>query len=133
MKTHPRKVILTIVIAQMTLSAAPAQDANAPINALLQRLAELEQKVKILEHKHELEQEMTEAKAKTDAVVSIGAEGFVLRSADTNFVLKVKGHLQVDSHTFIKDIANNNTLVLRRARPIIEGTAFNQFDFILVP
>ena len=35
------------------------------------------------------------------AAVSIGADGLAICSADTNFVLKIKGVIQLDSRTFI--------------------------------
>ena len=69
-------------------------------------------------------------------MLSAGAEGFTLRSADTNFVLAMHGLVQVDSRTFFNDnplSQGNDGVVLRRARPILEGTLFHDCDFLLVP
>ena len=43
--------------------------------------------------------------------------------------------LQVDSRTFLHDsgIVGNDSLVLRRARPIVQGTLARDFDFQFVP
>ncbi|MCC7375546.1 MAG: hypothetical protein IT581_12895 [Verrucomicrobiales bacterium] len=70
------------------------------------------------------------------ALLSVGPEGFELQSGDTNFVLRLRGLLQVDSRTFLNDSPfadGNNGFVLRRARPILEGTVFRDFDFRMAP
>src|SRR6185503_15793028 len=59
-----------------------------------------------------------------------GAGGSSLRSADTNFVLKLRGYVQADSRWFLNDkIDANDTFLLRRVRPIFEGTVFDKYDF----
>ncbi len=100
-----------------------------------QRAEELDQKVKILERNRELDQEAAEAKAKEAPKISIGTGGFSLASANGDFALQLKGVLQVDSRSFFKDggIVGNDTLLIRRARPILQGTLFRDFDFLFVP
>lgn len=97
---------------------------------------ELEQKIRVMERNDELAAEAAEAKAKEAPRLSIGANGFTLSSADTNFVLKLRGLLQVDSRTFFGDspyLEGNDGFLIRRARPIFEGTLFRDFDFLLTP
>jgi len=101
---------------------------------------ELDQKIRIVERKGELAAEAAEAKAEARAKalpqLSVGQNGFAFSSADTNFVLKLRGVLQVDSRTFINDnrlLNGNDSFLLRRARPIFEGTLFRDFDFQFVP
>lgn len=97
---------------------------------------ELDQKVRILERKNEIAAESAEARAKEAPKVSIGQNGFNFSSADTNFALKLRGLVQVDSRTFFSDnprLQGNDSFLLRRARPIIEGTVFRDFDFQFVP
>jgi phosphate-selective porin OprO and OprP len=68
--------------------------------------------------------------------LGVGADGFVLSSADTNFVLRLRGLLQVDSRTFFGDnpwSQGNDGFLVRRARPIMEGTVYRDFDFALIP
>lgn len=70
------------------------------------------------------------------AQISAGAAGFSFRSADTNFVLTLHGLAQADSRTFFKDNSfsqGNDGFLLRRARPILEGTVFRDSDFLFVP
>ena len=67
--------------------------------------------------------------------LSIGSSGFAMRSADTNFALRLRGLLQVDSRWYADDggIADNDGFILRRARPILEATLFRDFDFRFTP
>jgi len=60
---------------------------------------------------------------------------FSFGSADGNFAINLRGVLQLDSRTFFKDggIKGNDGFLLRRARPIIEGTVFRDFDFVFIP
>src|SRR5207237_6758209 len=83
----------------------------------------------------ELDLEAAEAKAKEAPQITIGRDGFSLASADKNYALQLKGVLQVDSRTFFEDsgIIGNDSLLLRRARPVLQGTVARDFDFLFVP
>ncbi len=97
-----------------------------------QRFDDLEQKVKVLDRKRELDQEAAAEKAKTTPTITAGANGFALRSADANFVLKVRGYLQADARFYADDYPGgtaNDTFLIRRARPILEGTVYDKYDF----
>lgn len=130
------KIIATLLLgALIGIETTKAQTAEVDVNALIQRLQELEQKVKSLERKDELEKAATAEKVKAAPTVIIGANGLQARSADTNFVFQLHGLLQVDTRTFYDDggIEGNNGLLLRRARPIVQGTVFRDFDFNFAP
>jgi chemotaxis protein histidine kinase CheA len=106
----------------------PPDDAPTP--------QELEQQIKIVERKRELAAEEVEIRAKALPQLTVGAQGVSFRSADTNFAFRLRGLVQLDSHTFFDDdeyAEGNDSFLLRRARPIIEGTVFRDFDFQLVP
>lgn len=97
---------------------------------------ELDQKVRILEREREIDKEDAAALAKTQPKISLGANGFSFSSADTNFVLNLRGLIQLDSRTFLHDnpkTVGNDGFLLRRARPIITGTLFKDFDFNFTP
>lgn len=99
------------------------------------KVEELEQQVRILKRQLELDKEASTEKAKTTPVVSAGASGFSFRSADTNFVLKVRGYIQADTRWYPDDHSAgmaNDTFLLRRVRPIIEGTVYEKFDYRLM-
>jgi phosphate-selective porin OprO/OprP len=112
-------------------SAKPAQPPPQPGSA---RAEELEQKVKVLERNRELDIEAAAAKAKEAPKITAGSDGLGIASADGAFALRLKGVLQVDSRSFFEDnIKGNDSILLRRARPIVEGTLFRDFDFQFVP
>jgi phosphate-selective porin OprO/OprP len=95
---------------------APSADADT-IAALTQRLA-------ILERKLELADEAAAAKAPTTPVVSVNEKGASVKSADGAFEVKLKGNVQVDQRTFFggEGLLPNETFLLRRVEPIIEGS-----------
>jgi phosphate-selective porin OprO/OprP len=99
-----------------------------------EQIQELNQQVRILARQHELDQEDAAAAAKTRPLVKLDASGFTLGSADTNFVISLHGLIQLDSRTFFNDRnLVNSGFLLRRARPIITGTVFRDFDFNFTP
>jgi phosphate-selective porin OprO/OprP len=112
-----------------------ADDTTDAINQLKQQINDLNQKVLILERKQELDAEAAQDKAKQTPQIVVGSDGFGFRSADTNFTLALHGHLQADSRTFLADhgLPGNDSFLLRRARPILQGTLFHDFDFLFVP
>jgi phosphate-selective porin OprO and OprP len=119
--------------------ASPAlfgQEAGNSNEALLKRIEELEQQVRVLGRKGEIAEETAAERAKTAVAVSAGASEFQIRSADTNFVLKVRGYVQADSRWYFGDegasAAANDTFLLRRVRPILEGTVFEKYDYRLM-
>src|SRR5947208_3816918 len=112
-----------------------ADDTTDKIKDLKQQIEQLEQKVRVLERNRELEKEAAASKTNDSPRISIGEQGFSLGSSDGAFSLNVKGVIQLDSRTFFKDggIKGNDGFLLRRARPIISGTVFRDFDFLFVP
>jgi len=119
----------------MTTNRLLADDTADTINGLKQQIEQLDQKVRILERNRELEKETADTKPKDAPKISIGEKGFSFGSADGNFAINLRGVLQLDSRTFFKDggIKGNDGFLLRRARPVIEGTVFRDFDFVVVP
>ena len=98
-------------------------------------IQELDQKVRVLSRERENDQDAAAALAKTQPKISIGGNGFSFGSGDSNFVAQLHGVIQLDSRTFFQDGGNNGNdgFLLRRARPIISGTVFHDFDFNFTP
>jgi phosphate-selective porin OprO and OprP len=124
-----------LLFVATAVAPAFAADDAARIQELERKLNDLDQKYRVLERRLEIEGETAAEKAKTAPAMSIGAQGFIYRSNDTNFVLRIRGLLQADSRFYIDDGGNNrnDTFLLRRARPIIEATLWENIDFTLVP
>jgi phosphate-selective porin OprO and OprP len=108
--------------------------SSAPqTNAPSAQVEALDQKIRVLERQRELEREAEAEKAKTLPTVSLGANGLVVRSADTNFLMNLHGYAQADGRVYV-DPQNpvSDTFLLRRVRPILEGTVFERFDYRLM-
>ena len=66
--------------------------------------------------------------------ISAGKGGFFLTSADGDFVFRVRGYVQADGRFFFDQSSSAiDTFVLRRVRPIFEGTVYKIFDFKIMP
>src|SRR6185437_13655618 len=132
-----RWAVVTALIGSQSVTAnyLPADDATNTINSLKQRIEELDWKVRILEGDSNQEKQSVDLEVRTAPKMTFGERGFSLGSADGNFAINLRGVLQLDSRTFFKDggIKGNDGFLLRRARPIIEGTVFQDFDFVFVP
>ena len=128
------RIIATILAGGSLATAAFAAD-EAELSALKKQLAELDQKVRILEREREIDGDAAAAKAATAPKITLGANGFNLSSADTNCVVQLHGLAQLDSRSFFNDggLNGNDGFLLRRARPIITGTVFRDFDFNFTP
>jgi phosphate-selective porin OprO and OprP len=114
---------------------AKADDTAGGLKALRQQIEALDQKVRILERRRELDQEAADAKSRETPRMAVSSSGLSVSSADTNFVFALHGVLQVDNRTFFRDagIPGNDGFLLRRARPIFQGTVYRDFDFLFVP
>src|SRR5690349_7911575 len=125
--------ILALSFFSISTIASPvlAQETN---EALLKRLESLEQEVAILKRQIENNKEDAVTKAKDTPVVTASSkDGFSIKSADDAFKLKIRGLVQADARIFTdnhKDLAGTtDTFLIRRARPIFEGTVAKNFDF----
>jgi phosphate-selective porin OprO/OprP len=143
-----RQRILSLIVAVTTATATGtsllADDTNTvPASTIEQKIDALDQEIQALKRQRELDQEAAQQaadqaaeKAKAAPVITagsngLGPEGFKLESADSNFVLRVGGYAQADGRFYLHDTANNgvDTFLMRRVRPILEGTLYKDFDF----
>lgn len=123
-----KKLIFSIsFIIGTALTVVPIVHAES----LERRVEEIDQKQRVLERNAELQQE----KAKETAQVTAGKEGFQFKTGDGKFVLKLRGVLQADGRIFpgLPEALGQNTFLLRRVRPIVEGTVFDRFSFRITP
>lgn len=148
-------------------AAEPDADSDARLRALEQKIEQLEallgqkleqaqaveQQVRVLERKSEINEEIALNAKKTTPVVRADNAGFALQSADGKNVIKLRGLLQTDYRWYeqgARDVRNrsnqragsldaegfsdaNDTWVARRIRPTIEGTVFGNYDFRVTP
>jgi len=128
-----------VVTAVATGASLFADDTNtAPASTVDQRIDQLDQEIKILKRQRELDQEQADQaaqKVKQTPIVVAGTDGFALKSADDNFVLRIGGYAQADGRFFLGDKGHTetDTFLMRRVRPTLEGTVFQDFDFRFMP
>jgi phosphate-selective porin OprO/OprP len=163
-------VQIVVILADMPL--ALAQDASpADSNRAMRRIAELEEKVRLMSERLALLEsklgETSGGQVATGAVLSeaaapqivsavlnapvlmssaslspaspqvpaasvdAGPEGFFIRSAESDFVLRFRYQLHVDGRfgTHPKELTDHNTFFLRRTQPILEGTLYDRFNY----
>jgi len=95
----------------------------------------LDQRLRILERKLELQQEEQVAKAKDAPVIAINDKGASFKSANGDYEVKIRGLIQGDGRFFLNDdaVPQNDTFLLRTARPIIEGSLGKLVGFRFTP
>ncbi len=98
-------------------------------------LSDLDQRLRVLERRFELQQEEAAAKAKENALVAINDRGASFKSADGSHEIRLRGLLQGDGRFFVNDERSpqNDTFLLRTARPIIEGSLGALIGFRFTP
>jgi phosphate-selective porin OprO/OprP len=131
------KAVAGALAAGVVVTATLADD---DVSQLKQQVEELDQKIRVLQRQQELDKEAAAEKTKQSASVTAGPDGFGIRSADDAFVLKLHGDLQVDSRSYQGTRLSSppgtqtpDSLLLRRARPIVEATLYDKYDFRLMP
>ncbi len=137
-------LIVAVTAAVATGTRLYADDTNTvPASTIDQRIDAMEQEIQALKHQRELDQEAAQQaadlaaqKAKNAPVITagsggLGPDGFRLQSADSNYVLRVGGYAQADYRSYLDDKFNHgvDTFLMRRVRPILEGTLYRDFDY----
>ena len=129
--------ILLIAVVPLLSCLAVADERDDRIRALEKRVEQLEQLLQKQDVKPASSDDALKPaeSRKPTASLSVDSSGFTLRSADTNFALRIRGLLQVDSRWYVDDggIDDNDGFFLRRARPILEGTLWRDFEFRFTP
>jgi phosphate-selective porin OprO and OprP len=146
MRRRQRIVVLIAAMGAATAISVRlfADDTNAvpPASGIDQKIEQLDQEIQALKRQRELDQQQAQEqvdqaaeKAKQTPIVTAGPDGFALKSADDSFVLRIGGYAQADGRFYLDNKANygTDTFVMRRVRPILEGTVYRDFDFRLMP
>lgn len=76
-----------------------------------------------------------EEKKPSPPTVMGGPEGFVIQSEGGDFKLQVRGYAQFDGRFYPEDDGKlgTNAFLLRRVRPIVQGTVAKYFEFNITP
>ncbi len=148
MKTRQRILVLMAVVATVVAPTGSlfADDTNtAPATTVDDKINRLEQEIQDLKQQRELDRQQAQQQAqqlsnqvsqvtKPGPTVMAGPGGFGLQSPNSNFVLRLRGYAQADGRVYLHDEAKNgtDTFLMRRVRPVFEGTFYHDFDFRLM-
>src|SRR4030095_10005507 len=115
--------------------ASVADATDAALAAIEARLDALDQQIRVTQRLAELEREKAIEEAKAAPRVTAGREGFSLQSADKALQLKLRGYTQADGRFYTSERTTGlaDTFVMRRVRPVLEGTIFGNVDFRVMP
>jgi len=130
-----RKLGTSLLAAAVIAPLSMAQGQQPTMEELLQRLDAQEQAIKVLERKLELKEETDAAAVKSNAQVKASEKGFSIQSADNSNNIKLRGVLHVDGRALLSDDDTivDDQFLLRRVRPIVEGTVGGIYDFRFTP
>ena len=101
----------------------------------VETLEGLDQKVRVIDRKLEVQAEIQQTKAKEAPIIKAGAQGFSITSANPEeWQLKFGGLVQADGRFFTSgDDKTPSTFYLNRVRPILSGTLWKYYDFNITP
>ena len=119
--------------------SAASSSAQPPTQAGTDEVKDLERRLQADERRlRELERSLDQRQEnapKVSAAAQWGPKGFAITSADGSNVLRLGALVQADGRYFIDSAtpATGNTWLLRRVRPILQGTLADIYDFKLMP
>jgi len=116
-------------IEQLTQKVENLERAN-------QQLHQLDQQVRVINRKVEIQQSAADEKVKTMPVVSVSQKGFQLESPDEgkSYKLRIGGYFQTDGRFYLSQTKpTGSEFLMRRVRPILEGTVGQFYDFRIMP
>ncbi|WP_225591595.1 porin [Stenotrophomonas sp. STM01] len=96
-------------------------------------LADLDQRLRIIERRLELQEEERVAAAKAAPKITVDQKGASFKSGDGNYELKLRGLLQGDARVFVGNSSQNDTFLLRTARPTLEGSLGKRVAYRFTP
>ncbi len=96
---------------------------------------DLEQRIRALEQQRDRDKDAEAKRGEAPIITANAKDGFAIKSPDGAFALKLSGLVQTDVRAFIGDDETPlaTSILVRRARPIVEGTVYKYFEFKLVP
>jgi phosphate-selective porin OprO/OprP len=109
-----------------TRDAAPSSPAPSADSIRPAEVADLQTRVRVLEERLQAQSAALAGAPRVEA----GTGGFRVGAPDDAFVIRFRGYVQEDGRFFGADApAGNGSFLLRRVRPILEGTVFRYYDF----
>jgi phosphate-selective porin OprO/OprP len=100
-----------------------------------QRLEKIERELAALQQQATADTEEPLQQPEEAVVATASPDGFSLKSSDSVFQLRLKGYAQFDGRSFlaVDKVPAVDTFLMRRVRPILEGTLARNFEFRIMP
>jgi phosphate-selective porin OprO/OprP len=117
------------------VEAAKPAEPSPQEQAMQKQINELNQQVKSLEEIQQQTKVIPAQKAEAPAQAGV-RQGISITSPNGDLQLRFRALLQVDYRDYLDQEPPNtavNSFILRRVRPILEGTAYEKFDFRFTP
>jgi phosphate-selective porin OprO/OprP len=133
---------LALAQKHLEAAAAPARDTSAEailaveevVSPKLTKVDELDQQVRVLARQRELDQEDAAVKAGETPQIVAGRDGFGFKSGEGDFQLNTSGYVQADGRAFTGGGGSQvDTFLLRRVRPVLQGTLYKYIGFRVMP
>lgn len=121
--------------ASSTRGQSASDQTAASVAALQRELDEQAKKLAELEKEIAAQEKEVQHPAQPASVGVVNANRFSIASADGQNVLRFGGLVEGQGRYFTDSCAppSDNTFLLRRVRPIMEGTLYGMFDFRVMP
>jgi len=119
-----RELLARIAALEQRLAAVEAANAAPAAPAAAVAPDELEQRLRLVERRQELEAEADAGKAASTPVLALNEKGLSVKSAAGDFEVKLRGLVQGDGRYFGGDAssAQTDSFLLRRVEPTLEGS-----------
>lgn len=126
---------LVLLVGILTRSVGPLVAQDPADTTTAARIERLEQQILVAERLREIWLDSVKAVQASAAVVSAGSGGFIIRSADNAWSLRIRGLVNGDGRFFMGDSARpaTNLFLLRRVRPSLEATFARNYSLRIVP
>ena len=133
---HRRKTT-TRILTSMALAAGFACAQSSPVSTTQQQIDQLQQQLNQLEQKQKADEAAagTSSGSGNNALVSADSHGFTIKSGDGDFTLNIGADIQIDNRSFfgVGSASLPDTILLRRARPVFQGTIYKYVDYFFRP
>ena len=131
-------ILLGLAIATGIAHAQTASSTQQEIDQLKQQVDQLSQKQKADEAaaaKAASSSNGSSSSNPSNASVTADEHGFTIKSNDGDFSLNIGADIQVDNRAFSGPALTvlPDTLLLRRARPVFQGTIYKYIDYFIRP
>jgi phosphate-selective porin OprO/OprP len=129
-------IAISLLLAGALAAPGSARAEDAEKTELRDRLRAVEDELALMRRQFEVKQEDDARDKERTGVVTADSQGFQLRSRDgKSYRLRLRGYVQTHGRYFADggDDTTQDNFLLRRARPIFEGTLFEYVDFRIMP